>query len=691
MAKNFALVYDAMLKQSSNIEKRLVKIENVLASVLRNQGRIGSRVNVNCVYYGGQDSFGKYKTIRCLCDDRIHDAGSVTLDQCLSCTRYEPILGQVYDILDDTGMNGTVFLDNMQMGYMELDDLKNLNRVEKRATSNKYANVNKEIEKPESQFKKWEEADKQAYIETLKKKITDEKELDKKIKEIKEEDYAFKMNWYEQDLEAQEPDVKPYPLEGIKARYKKINIGNESAESQNEDKESILDDDTDQDTIKDMTDLDKLNNGEWVDTRENADTFETNEYSSEDYYFEGFNIMRTASGDSVGGVFGAEARNKIVEKAKEIVQLHAEGKAGYAWVPRTVDDTNRLIGSNGYVKNVPMYDCSSLVSCAYKYAGLNSMYNTNTDGQIQRLVGKNMAEQFWLADEEGLKKALPGDLIYTTTGRFSISKAKLGSFIPTEHVMIYIGDNKIAHASSGKVPVPRQIRIDDVHGQLKSYNFFVRPYDLIEADKKAQESSNSGNSVSMENGVVTINGKQYNTLATIKGAVCTPYHASTFMGGGSTYSMTGKRYLDIVTNNTITVPSETVGRNQVKYCASHNLPYGTQLFFPKLQEKGLGNGIVMVVDTGGHVFDFDINMNDSQANKFGGKQNLDAYVLKWGEDKIIAPSYRKAASWYSAGTRRTLSTAWRNYISKGGKLIKFHKFNSDDANANLNSPLSPID
>lgn len=692
MAKNFALVYDAMLKQSSNIEKRLVKIENTLSTILRNQGRIGSRININCVYYGGQDSFGKYKTIRCLCDDRIHDAGSVTLDQCLSCTRYEPILGQVYDILDDTGMNGTVFLDNMQMSYMHLDDLKNLNRVEKRATSNKYADVNKEIEKPESQFKKWEEIDKQAYIKKLKEKITDEKELEKKIKEIKQEDYSFKMNWYEQDLEAQEPDVKPYPLEGIKARYKKINVGNKSADSQNDNEISILDENTDQDAIKDIVDLDKINNGEWVDTREKADTFETNGYSSEDYYFEGYNIVRASSlGNSVGGVFGAEARTKIVEKAKEIVQLHAEGKAGYSWSPRTVDDSNRLIGSNSFLSNVPMYDCSSLVSCCYKYAGLNSMYNSNTNGQIKRLVGKNMPEQFWLANEEGLKKALPGDLIYTTLGQVTIEESYLGNFILTEHVMIYIGDNKIAHASTGKRPVPKQIRIDDVNGQLKPYNFFVRPYDLIEADKKAQESSNSGNSVSMVNGVVTVNGKQYNTLATIKGAVCTPYHASSFMGGGSTYAMTGRKYLDVLTNSTITVPSESVGRNQVKYCASHNLPYGTQLYFPKLQEKGLGDGIVMVVDTGGHVFDFDINMTDSQANKFGGKQNLDAYVLKWGEDKTIAPSYRKAASWYNTATRKVLSTAWRNYISKGGKLIKFHKFNNDDANANLNSSLSPID
>ena len=91
---------------------------------------------------------------------------------------------------------------------MNLDDLKNLNRVEKRSTKNTYANVNKEIDKPESQIKAWEEADKQAYINSLKKKVTDEKELEKMIEDIKQEDYAFKMYWYEEDLDLQEPDVK---------------------------------------------------------------------------------------------------------------------------------------------------------------------------------------------------------------------------------------------------------------------------------------------------------------------------------------------------------------------------------------------------------------------------------------------------------------------------------------------------
>lgn len=689
MAKNFALVYDAMLKQSSSIEKRLVKIENVLANVLRNQGRIGSRINVNCVYYGGQDSFGKYKTIRCLCDDRIHDASSVTLDQCLSCTRYEPILGQVYDILDDTGMNGTVFLDNMQMGYMNLDDLKNLNRVEKRCTSNEYANVNKEMEKPESQIKRWEESDKKIYIESLKKKITDEKELDKKIKEIKQEDYSFKMNWYEQDLDVQEPDVKPYPLEGIKARYKKINLSNPGEESDNYlEKESVLDDSTDQDTIKDMTDLEKLNNGEWVDTREEADTTEINKYSSEDYYFEDFNITRASSGvgSSPSGVFGAEARKKIVEKAKEIVQLHAEGKAGYSQGSppgnRTVNDEHRIIGSNSVLSNVVVYDCSSFVSCCYKYAGLNSMYNKTTYDQVAAMTSKKIPEQFWLANAEGVKKALPGDLMFKTSG-ISMSESNIGSYVDTEHVMIYIGDNKVAHASSGKRPVPKQIPIDNVDYYLNSRHFFARPWDLIEADKQAQANGVIGGGAEAVGNIVTSKGENFGYVYSFPKAVCSGYTDTNKGASGA-----------------MCVPSNG------NIVAAHNIPYETIVYIKELDGKAGGgtvtfknwlgvvshtknlgqpkNGVFLVGDTGGPYFDFDIC-----TNAFSQKTNMDVLVLEWGKSKIPFWSFTDAIN--NEGSRfPRYPDAIRSYKRMNGTTINFFKFKDKDKGLSQSSKWTSI-
>lgn len=59
MAKNFAMLSDMQLAQSKRVEQRLVRLENTLSTIIRNVGRMGSRMNINCVYYGGQDIFGE--------------------------------------------------------------------------------------------------------------------------------------------------------------------------------------------------------------------------------------------------------------------------------------------------------------------------------------------------------------------------------------------------------------------------------------------------------------------------------------------------------------------------------------------------------------------------------------------------------------------------------------------------------
>lgn len=131
------MLSDAVTDQSKRVERRLVLLENILSTILRYVGRISSRVPINCVYYGGQDIFGKYKCIRCLHTDRINDGQSMTIDQCINCSRYEPIIGQIYDILDDSGLNLSAILDDSQMSYMDMNDYSNLNRVEEMNTSKK--------------------------------------------------------------------------------------------------------------------------------------------------------------------------------------------------------------------------------------------------------------------------------------------------------------------------------------------------------------------------------------------------------------------------------------------------------------------------------------------------------------------------------------------------------------------------
>lgn len=63
-------------------------------------------------------------------DDRVHDGQVMQLDQCLSCTRYEPIFGQTYDLLNEIGSNTAMILDDTSMAYMNLRDYSKFTRIE---------------------------------------------------------------------------------------------------------------------------------------------------------------------------------------------------------------------------------------------------------------------------------------------------------------------------------------------------------------------------------------------------------------------------------------------------------------------------------------------------------------------------------------------------------------------------------
>ena len=110
------------IKLSMNVERRLVRLENNMATIMRYLWRLAARMPVNCVYYGGQSIYDRYKCIRCLKDNRVEDGGVFTFDQCMNCTRYEPIIGQVYEILNESGINLAEVMDEMQLGYMTADD-----------------------------------------------------------------------------------------------------------------------------------------------------------------------------------------------------------------------------------------------------------------------------------------------------------------------------------------------------------------------------------------------------------------------------------------------------------------------------------------------------------------------------------------------------------------------------------------
>lgn len=130
----------AAMHTSDTAEKRIVRLENNMATVMRYLFRMGSRVAINCVYWGGSSVFNKYKCIRCLRDDRISDGQFMQIDQCLTCTKFEPIIGQVYEIMNDLGVGVAQILDDNQMGYMNNQEYIDLSRIENFQNAPKSAN-----------------------------------------------------------------------------------------------------------------------------------------------------------------------------------------------------------------------------------------------------------------------------------------------------------------------------------------------------------------------------------------------------------------------------------------------------------------------------------------------------------------------------------------------------------------------
>ena len=678
MAKNFAMLNDMQLAQSKKTEQRLTRIENISSVILRNLGRLGSRMNINCVYYGGQDIFGKYKTIRCTHDDRIHDGCSVTIDQCLCCTRYEPIIGQIYDILDETGMNGSALLDDMQMSYMTLDDLRNLNQVERRNSSFNYADVSIDEKQtlPKSLIDTWKELDKKKFEESLKDKYSTDKERKEAQEKAQESDYIFQMDWTETELDGQAPDVKKYPSEGLAMKYYRKN--GDAAEKV--ETTYNLDTKLNKDVIDDIKNNDSIANGEWVDTREEADTTQSNKYTSEDFYFENFNKNRTGyeydnglagyiglttSGSVGSGLTGAECRNKIVEKAKEIVQLHKDGKAFYSNTWRTIDDTKRQTIASGAGKGMYGYDCSSMASCCYKYAGLNSLYNKNcSQGTVMAEIVNNGGEM-WLCNDAGLSKAMPGDCVvccgtdYTNKFKPTEADMKNRKKLTIYHIMIYLGNNQVAHAS-GPHAAPKGIKIDDFGPKHYAWSnsFFIRPKDLIQADAAAASTGGTGtNRVVEQTG--TIDGHNY--VAYIPGAVVTCYYKGNV----------GK-------------PTNSGEYPQVnKTCATHNIPYGTEIYIPKVK-SGTNGGVFRANDSGGGSIDFDLFTNTiSSTGMEPDGTPAPVYILKWGTGRI-APSYTEGwKAVYAApkyhNSMGQFNKGWELYKKKGA-LLYFTKFSNKDAN-----------
>lgn len=208
-------------------------------------------------------------------------------------------------------------------------------------------------------------------------------------------------------------------------------------------------------------------------------------------------------------------RNKIVAKAKEIVNLHVKYKtATYNQVPRTIDDSKRIRwnGTHYGIKNPYVYDCSSFVSCCYKAAGLTSVYNKScAAGTLVSGATKNNGYKMWKVDTAGLKEAIPGDIVMDANFKVTSSNltaSNMSKVNKSHHTMIYIGDGKVAHASKWAYH-PEAIKISNIsYYKNKGTAFFLRPYDLSAKDKEATTTTTTTttNADKVEVNEVTIKG-----------------------------------------------------------------------------------------------------------------------------------------------------------------------------------------
>ncbi len=204
-----------------------------------------------------------------------------------------------------------------------------------------------------------------------------------------------------------------------------------------------------------------------------------------------------------------DVRNTIVKMAKTIVSQHVDQKiATYNQVPRTVnfDKPVHYRSSRSSFKSVKsnpiVYDCSSFASCCYLKAGLKSIYDKGCKaGSLVESATSKSGYKMWKCDANGMKEAKPGDLVMGCNYKVTASNCTRNNWTGwarTHHVMVYIGDGKVAHARGWNAH-PKAISINNL-ADLDDYKygrmFFLRPWDLAQADKKTPSKEKPKDNVS---------------------------------------------------------------------------------------------------------------------------------------------------------------------------------------------------
>lgn len=354
-------------------------------------------------------------------------------------------------------------------------------------------------------------------------------------------------------------------------------------------------------------------------------------------------------------------RQKIMEKAEEIVRMCVNHQANYSQryrtisykTPNAIKSRTEYVGSTLFyqpswvVLNQTIgYDCSSFTGVCYEYAGIEYLKGLSCSAGSLQTVCRNHGAEFWrYTGQESVDKLKEGDIIMVAN--YNVTDNNMTT-VSTHHVMISGGGNTVLHASGFTSGILKQkINFTNKH-------FFIRIKEVAEADNSNNITSPSDSehpNVFYENG--TIDGINY--VAKLTHSRCTAYGTPSPVGAGG---------------NLI------VGKS----CGAHNLPYNTKLYIPSTKKYN-GDGIWYVKDTGGYTTDFDllISKSASEAVKMmGSPLDTDVYILEYGDGKM-SWSFTEAIEWcngyYGVGY---FHKSWTYYMKYGGCTINIWKFKDHD-------------
>ena len=374
-------------------------------------------------------------------------------------------------------------------------------------------------------------------------------------------------------------------------------------------------------------------------------------------------------------------RQKIMEKAEEIVRMCVNHQANYSQryrtisykSPNTIKSRTEYVGSTLYtqpswvVLNQTIgYDCSSFTGVCYEYAGIEYLKGLSCSAGSLQTVCKNHGAEFWrYTGQESVDKLKEGDIIMVAN--YNVTDNNMTT-VSTHHVMISGGGNTVLHASGFTSGILKQkINFTNKH-------FFIRIKEVAEADKNSSNGNTPTTSdkehpnVFYENG--TIDGVNY--VAKLTNCCMTGYYSAKYTTGGSG------------------LPLEVA-----KSVGSYNLPYGSKIYIPFLKGRwGNKDGIVTVTDTGVGGTDFDLFLGKTYSDvssKMTNPLRVDAYIVEYG-NKPLAWSYTQSYNWAMNyyGKISQYKTRFTSYMKYGGTLINFWKFKEDDKTFFENSWINQI-